>query len=44
MDTNEKQWLRPVVQIDCRDLFEGNDSREKIVIFETDSMDYTLQK
>lgn len=27
-------WLRPAGEIDCRDLFDGDDPREKVLVFE----------
>ena len=31
----EADWLRPAGDIDCRDLFDGDDPRESLVLYET---------
>ena len=31
---DEADWLRPAGEIDCRDLFDGNNPRERLVVYE----------
>ena len=30
----EADWLRPAGEIDCRDLFDGGDPRERVVMYD----------